>query len=134
MCDCVFCKIIKGEIPSYKIYEDEMSLAFLDISKDTFGHTLVIPEVHAENVMDCPEEYLKATIATVQKVSKHYVEDCGFKGVNVLNASGKVAGQSVFHLHFHILPKKDEKDFDAWPKMSGCNVEFADQLEKLKIQ
>jgi len=132
--DCVFCKIIKGEIPSYKIYEDEDTLAFLDISKDCYGHTLVIPKQHFENVLDCDGEILGKVINTVKKVSNHYVNNCGFKGVNVLNASGKAAEQSVFHLHFHILPKKDVEDFHSFPNLGKCEVELSEQLENLKMK
>ena len=102
--DCIFCKIINGEIPSYKIYEDEYTYAFLDIAKDIEGHTLVIPKKHALNVLDCETEILTKLLETVQRISKHYVEDLGYDGVNILNASGAAAEQSVFHLHFHILP------------------------------
>ena len=109
MDDCIFCKIIKGEIPSYKIYEDEKTYAFLDISCDSYGHTLVIPKKHCTNVLDCEKEYLEAVINTVRLISKHYVDDCGFEGVNVLNASGEAAQQSVFHLHFHIIPRSEER-------------------------
>ena len=134
MSDCIFCKIIKGELPCYKIYEDEYTLAFLDISKDCYGHTLVIPKKHFENVLDCEEEYLKHTISSVKKIAKHYVDNCGFKGVNILNASGVEAQQSVFHLHFHILPRKDKAEYDAFPQLFGTNVDFDVQLECLKIK
>ena len=103
MDNCIFCKIVKGESPCYKVYEDEFTLAFLDISKDVYGHTLVIPKKHVENVLDCDNETLNHVINTVKKVSNHYVDNCGFKGVNILNASGVEAQQSVFHLHFHII-------------------------------
>lgn len=109
--DCIFCKIINGEIPSYKIYEDEYTYAFLDIAKDIEGHTLVIPKKHALNVLDCETEILTKLLETVQRISKHYVEDLGYDGVNILNASGAAAEQSVFHLHFHILPRKKRMDY-----------------------
>ena len=108
--NCIFCKIANGKSPCYKIYEDDWSLAFLDISKDTYGHTLVVPKQHAESILDCPDEILSHVINTVKKVSNHYVNKCGFKGVNILNASGKEAQQSVFHLHFHILGGKKLPD------------------------
>lgn len=113
--NCIFCKIIKGEIPSYKIYEDDKVYAFLDIACDAVGHTLVIPKAHCTNVLDCDKEYLDAVIEAVQKISQHYVNNCGFDGVNVLNASGKSAEQSVFHLHFHIVPRKDNDGLHMWP-------------------
>ena len=111
MDNCIFCKILKGEIPSSKIYEDEKTYAFLDISGDYYGHTLVVPKCHCTNVLDCPKDYLEAVINTVQLVSNHYVNDCGFDGVNILNASGTSAEQSVMHLHFHIIPRKTNDGF-----------------------
>lgn len=133
MSDCIFCKIIKGEAPSYKIYEDDYTLAFLDISKDCYGHTLVIPKKHCVNILDCDKETLNKVIETVKKVSKHYVDNCGFKGVNVLNASGEEAQQTVNHLHFHILPRMNKDEFDAFPKLCGTIVPFETQQEQLKL-
>ena len=131
--DCIFCKIAKGESPCYKIYEDEFTLAFLDISRDTYGHTLVIPKEHAKNVLDCKEDILAKVINTVKKVSNHYVKKCGFRGVNILNASGEEAQQSVYHLHFHILPRMAKDEFDAFPKLNGTVVPFELQQEALKM-
>ena len=115
MDNCIFCKIIKGEIPSYKIYEDDKVYAFLDIACDAVGHTLVIPKKHCTNILDCDADYLAAVALAVQKISSHFVKNCGFDGVNVLNASGAAAEQSVFHLHFHIVPRKDGDGLHMWP-------------------
>ena len=134
MDNCIFCKIVKGESPCYKIYEDDFTFAFLDISKDVYGHTLVVPKKHVENVLDCDNETLNHVIDTVKKVSQHYVDNCGFKGVNILNASGAEAQQSVFHLHFHLIPRENKNDCDAFPKLPGTNVDFAVQLERLKVK
>lgn len=134
MDDCIFCKIIKGDIPSYKIYEDEKTYAFLDIACDCVGHTLVIPKKHCTNVLDCDEEYLAAVMNTVKKIARHYVEDCGFDGVNVINASGKAAQQSVFHLHFHIIPRKSDDGYDLFPLKDKLDINLADIADKLKLQ
>lgn len=134
MNNCLFCRIIKGEIPSYKIYEDEHTYAFLDISNDANGHILVIPKNHSENILDCPEEDLNHVIYTIKLISKHLVEKCGFDGVNVLNASGKAAEQSVFHLHFHILPRKENDDFKTFPILKKNNESLAEICERLKIK
>lgn len=133
MDNCIFCKIVKGEAPSYKIYEDEFTLAFLDISKDCYGHTLVVPKKHCTNVLDCDEETLNRVMSTVKKVSNHYVNNCGFSGVNILNASGVEAQQSVFHLHFHILPRTNKDEFNAFPTLCGTIAPFEQQQEHLKI-
>lgn len=107
--NCIFCKIIKGEIPSYKIYENEHTYAFLDISNDCLGHTLVIPKNHTADIFETDEKTLNEVIKTTKLLSLHYKE-LGFQGVNIQNNSGEVAGQSVFHLHFHILPRGIKKD------------------------
>ncbi|MDE7213297.1 MAG: HIT domain-containing protein, partial [Anaeroplasmataceae bacterium] len=88
---CVFCKILSGELPSYKIYEDEYTYAFLDIAKDVDGHTVVIPKKHVTNILDCDTETLSKVAEVIRLISKHYVEDLGYDGVNVLNASGSAA-------------------------------------------
>ena len=133
MNDCIFCKIVKGEMPSYKIYEDDFVYAFLDISNDANGHTLVIPKKHYENVLDCEEETLKHVMSAVQKISKHYVDDCGASGVNILNASGKDAEQSVFHLHFHILPRFEDDGLKVFTNLSKNKESLADLQAKLKM-
>ncbi|MCM1043142.1 MAG: HIT family protein [Corallococcus sp.] len=115
MKDCIFCKIVKGEIPSFKIYEDDYVYAFLDIARDLYGHTLVIPKKHCQSVLDADEQTLNAVICAVNKIALHYINDCGFTGVNIMNASGASAQQSVFHLHFHVIPRKDNDGVDAWP-------------------
>ncbi len=107
MKDCLFCKIIKGEIPSYKVFEDENVYAFLDIANDVYGHTLVVPKKHYENLMDCPERTLGKIMASVKKIGNHFVKDCGFDGYNVFNNNGKSAEQAIMHLHFHIYPRKE---------------------------
>lgn len=130
---CIFCKIIKGEIPSYKIYEDENTYAFLDIADDAIGHTLVIPKKHYENVLDIPLDELNMVMASVQKIARHYVDKCGYTGVNIMNASGKDAQQSVFHLHFHIIPRKAEDGLDTWPKFDKANADFEKVCSALKL-
>ena len=131
--DCIFCKIANGEAPSYKIYENEYVYAFLDISKDCYGHTLVVPKQHFENLFDCDEMFLTETIKATQKIANHY-RNLGFKGVNIINASGKEAQQSVFHLHFHILPRTAENEFNAFPTLNGTDEPFETQLERLKME
>ena len=133
MDNCIFCKIIKGEIPTNKIYEDEKTLAFLDISKDLYGHTLVIPKKHCKNILDCDKDYLESVINTIKKISKHYVDNCGFDGINILNANEPSAEQSVFHLHFHILPRKENDGIHAYPKLEEQQLDLSDVCNKLKI-
>ena len=134
MKDCIFCKIIKGEIPCHKIYEDEFTLAFLDISNDASGHTLVIPKKHCKNVIDSDEKTLSRVMNTVKKVSAHYVDDCGFDGIDILNANGESAEQTVFHLHFHIVPRKKDDGIDVFPELPKNKESLEEICEKLKLE
>lgn len=131
--DCIFCKIIKGDVPSFKIYEDEYTYAFLDIAKEVDGHTLVVPKKHVVNVLDSDEETLHHVLDTVKKISNHYTDDLGYDGVDIMNASGEAAQQSVFHMHFHIIPRKKNDGVDAWPKFDGAKEELEAMYEKLKL-
>lgn len=131
--NCIFCKIVSGEIPSYKIYEDEKAYAFLDIAMDSVGHTLVIPKAHCQNILNCETESLTAVIKAVQKISVHYTKNCGFTGVNVLCANGAAAGQSVGHLHFHIIPRKDDDKMDLWPLHFKLEIDLGKICDELKI-
>ena len=111
MNSCIFCDIVSGKEPCYKIYENDYVLAILDILNDCSGHTLVIPKKHYESVLDCDKFYLEQVILAVQTVSNHYVNNCGFDGVNIMNASGDGSEQSIFHLHFHIRQGKSRMVF-----------------------
>lgn len=102
---CVFCKIIAGELPSAKVYEDEDTLAFLDIAPVVKGHTLVIPKRHCNPITDTPPEVLAKTILTVRKIARAQVRALGADGLNVAQANGAVAGQVVPHIHFHVIPR-----------------------------
>ena len=131
--DCIFCKIIAGEAPCHKIYEDEETLAFLDIAGDAEGHTLVVPKQHAETLMDCEEETCARLMETVRRVSRHYVEHCGYQGINVLNASGKSAQQSVPHLHFHIIPRRKDDGLNTWPELGQDGTPLTESEQRLTM-
>ena len=103
--DCIFCAIAAGEIPSFKVYEDDVVLAYLDISPFTEGHTLVIPKAHSEGLLDTPDETLAAVLARVRKVAAHLKSALPCDGFNILQNNGEAAGQTVKHLHFHIVPR-----------------------------
>ena len=130
--DCIFCKIVRGEIPCHKIFEDEHVIAFLDIAKDAFGHTLVIPKTHTTNVFDVSDNALCHVMKAIKKIANHY-KKLGFGGVNIVNFSGKEAGQSVFHLHFHILPRKDLKEMQILGNLSGTSQSLEEQQKMLKL-
>lgn len=128
---CIFCEIVKGKIPCYKIYEDEHTLAFLDIDQEGFGHTLVIPKSHSESFINSNLEELTYCIQTAQKISKHYIQNCGFSGVNILINNGESAGQSVMHFHIHIIPRKNGDNILNWkiPKDETSLEEVRKMLE-----
>lgn len=130
---CIFCDIIKGDIPSYKIYEDEYTYAFLDISNDVEGHTLVVPKEHCENILSASRETLDKVMESVQKISKHYI-DLGYTGINILNNNGSDAEQSVMHLHFHIIPRKTTDDFKIFPTLSKTNADLKIIADNLRIE
>lgn len=133
MNDCVFCKLI-SENKMMKVYEDKWTVAFMDIAKDVDGHILAIPKKHVKNILDCDEETLYKLMASVKKVSNHLVNNCGYDGVNLLNASGKSAGQSVSHFHIHIIPRKNNDCVDAWPKFGGAKQDTEVLWEKMKLE
>lgn len=130
---CVFCKIVNGEIPCFKVYEDDYTLVFMDIAKDVDGHMVAIPKKHVKSILDCDAETLTHLMETVKKIANHCVLNCGYNGVNLLNASGESAGQSVPHFHIHIIPRKLGDNIDAWPKFEGANCEIESVFQKLKV-
>ncbi len=133
MKDCVFCKIISGEIPSYKIYEDDFCLAFLDISNDVYGHTLVIPKKHYETMITCDNTTLSRVIETCKKIGDFYVKEKGIDGYNILNNTGSVAGQSVKHIHFHVIPRKEGDEVKLFNELPDCGADLNAVCEELKL-
>lgn len=108
--DCIFCKIIEGEVPGYKVYEDENVVAFLDANPVSKGHTLVIPKEHVENIHEASGmNYMWEPIVEVSNAVK---DAFGAEGVNIAQNNGEKAGQEVFHLHFHITPIYEGNELD----------------------
>jgi histidine triad (HIT) family protein len=103
--DCLFCKIVAGEIPSHKIDEDDKTLAFMDINPWTRGHALVIPKAHSRNLYDIEPADLAAIHATAQRVARRMRDRLASEGVNILQSSEPVAMQTVFHSHVHVIPR-----------------------------
>lgn len=104
--DCIFCKIVAGEIPSHKVYEDDSALAFLDIAPSSRGHTLVVPRVHAQSLYDISAHSLAATTAATQAVAHILRSKLQPDGLNVFQNNGAAAGQEVFHYHVHLVPRR----------------------------
>jgi histidine triad (HIT) family protein len=103
--DCLFCKIVAGEIPSTRVYEDERTIAFMDINPATRGHLLVIPREHATDLLGIAGEDLAACAATARKMATRVTERLSADGVNLLNSCGSLAWQTVFHFHLHVIPR-----------------------------
>ncbi len=132
MKDCLFCKILNKEIPSYKIYEDEYTYAFLDISKDYEGHTLVIPKKHYDNIIDCDQETLNHLMNTIKIISSHYLE-LGYKGINIFNNNNKEGEQAILHLHFHLIPRKENENFSIYASNEKHDFDLEKLAKKLSI-
>ncbi|MFS8950875.1 HIT family protein [Streptococcus australis] len=108
--DCIFCKIVAGEIPASKVYEDDHFLAFLDISQVTPGHTLVIPKKHARNLLEMTPDETADLFNVVSRVTKKVESATQPQGMNIISNMEEIAGQSVFHTHVHILPRYSQED------------------------
>lgn len=119
--DCLFCKIIDGEIPSAKVYEDEHVFAFMDISQVTKGHTLIIPKIHTKDIYETSEEVAGHLFSRVPKIANAIKKAYNPAGINLLNNNEAAAGQTVFHYHIHLIPRYDENDgFDLnWRTNEG---------------
>lgn len=130
--DCIFCAIAAGEIPSFKVYEDDLVLAYLDINPFTKGHTLVIPKRHSACLLDTDEETLAAVIARVKKVAAHLKTALPCDGFNILQNNGAAAGQTVHHLHFHIVPRYGNEPI-VFESHKGDMNALAALAEELKL-
>lgn len=126
--NCIFCQIIEGEIPSWKIYEDEHFLSFLDANPATKGHCLVVPKEHYPELLDLPGHELKHVLEVVQKVADGVVEAVDADGFNILQSNNPVAGQEVFHVHFHVIPRFHGDDVKIEWKHNELNEEEAQDL------
>ncbi|CAE6452338.1 unnamed protein product [Rhizoctonia solani] len=132
LASCIFCKIIKGEIPSKKLLETQYSYAFLDINPLSKGHSLVIPKYHGEKLHDIPDEYL----ADMMPVAKKLALATGATDYNILQNNGKIAHQVVDHVHFHVIPKPSATDTEGlvvgWPQKPADLAELDKLLEDMK--
>ena len=131
--DCVFCKIRDGKIPSKKIYEDDATLACMDINPLTQGHCLVVTKRHAATIWDAEVADLQAAIATAKKVATAVRETVKPDGLNMLQANGAAAFQSVPHYHLHLIPRwvRDGKGFD-WTLVPGDREQIATTGDRLR--
>ena len=133
--DCVFCKVIRGEVPSVKLYEDERTYAFMDINPLSPGHSLVIPKYHAENIYVTPPHAAGVVMVTLSKVAAAINRAVKPEGINILQANGPGAQQSVFHIHFHIIPRSTDDGLTMnWELQSGDMAEINSVAEKIRTE
>jgi len=133
MGDCIFCKIVKGEIPSVKVYEDESVLAFMDINPINDGHTLVIPKKHAENIFEIEAKDLLAVMEVAHKIARAIKESLKPEALTVVQLNGRLAGQMVPHLHVHLIPRREGDALKvSWEMIPGDMEKIKAAAEKIK--
>ncbi len=130
--DTIFMKIIRREVPAEIVYEDADTIAFLDVKPTAPGHTLVVPKKPVQNIFDADDETLVAVMRTVRKISPAVRDAVGAHGVHINSNHGEAAGQIVFHLHFHIIPRHDRNEFSFWPQHDYPKSAAAAIAEKIR--
>ncbi len=130
--DCIFCKIVAGDLPAHIVDEDERTIAFMDIAPATRGHALVIPRAHSTDLLDVAGEDLSAVVLACQRLAGRMSERIGADGVNLLNSCGRAAWQTVFHFHVHVIPRFDGDPLRLpWVPGAGDHVEIAAAAQEL---
>lgn len=132
MSDCIFCKIVSEEIPSYRIFENDHALVFLDIAPVNPGHMLIVPKMHYACLEDIPEEELVEVIKAVQKAGFAVKKGLGAEGYSVQLNNDPVAGQIIPHLHFHVIPRNEKDGLRLWPQGAYREGEARETIERLK--
>ncbi len=118
--DCIFCKIVAGEVPAWIVDEDERTIAFMDIAPATRGHALVIPRAHSSDLLSVEREDLSAVALTTQRLAKRAKERLGAEGINLLNSCGRIAWQTIFHFHVHVIPRYNDDPLKLpWVPVEG---------------
>lgn len=128
MDSCIFCKIIRGEIPSYKVYEDELVIAILDVNPSSNGHTLVMPKEHFNDVTTTPKNILDHCFEVSQVIAQAQIKQLHATGVNIITNAGKSAGQSVMHFHIHVIPRYENDGLDISLGFPIKKIENKDML------
>lgn len=133
--NCIFCKIIAGQIPCFKLYEDADTLSFMDINPLNDGHCLVIAKAHHPDLFDLPADHMAAVARTVHKVARAVRDELQPEGMNLLQANGKAAAQSVLHFHMHIVPRKSNDGANLnWIPKPGDMAAIGKLAEKIKAR
>ena len=128
---CIFCKIISGELPSYKVYEDKDVFAFLDIKPINAGHTLVVPKIHSADLSELNDEDLVTVILKVKNIALMLKEKLGYTDYTISQNNGAAAGQSVSHFHFHIIPRFADDGLNEWKHRDYKEGEAEEVLKKI---
>jgi histidine triad (HIT) family protein len=126
--DCIFCKIVAGELPSSRVDEDEHTVAFLDINPWTRGHALVVPRNHSKDLLEIDDDDLRHTTAAAKRLAARMKERLNAEGVNLLNACGEAAWQSVFHFHIHVIPRWSDDPLQLPVRPQQADPEVLEQL------
>jgi len=130
--DCIFCKIVRGEIPANKVLEDNEFLAFLDIKPISKGHALLIPKVHCKNLLDFPRTEETDLMEFLKKIATAVVKATNADGFNLGMNNGRAAGQVIHHAHFHIIPRFENDGLHSWPNHDASKEELEEVQEKIK--
>jgi len=131
--NCVFCKILAGELPSYTVYEDDMFKAILDINPSAEGHVILIAKTHAENILETPDEYLRGALTAAKKTAAAVKRAVPCDGFNILQNNGEAAGQSQPHFHIHIIPRRINDDINMkWNFLKFTKEQFTQTADKIK--
>lgn len=131
MDNCIFCKIINKEIPGKIIFEDDICIAFLDLSQATYGHTLVVPKKHFANILEVDNDTLSHLFVVVKDLSNKIISKCNAKGLNVLTNTNEVAGQTVNHFHIHSLPRYDSQELDIHFNNHSDKIDLDEVFKKI---
>ena len=130
--DCIFCKIVAGELPASIVDEDARTIAFMDIAPATRGHALVIPRAHAEDLLSVEAEDLEASTIAAQRLARRAMTQLGADGVNLINSCGRAAWQTVFHFHIHVVPRYADDPLKLpWTPKEGDPQQIADAAQEL---
>jgi histidine triad (HIT) family protein len=131
--ECLFCKIVRGELPGQIVDEDELTVAFMDINPATRGHALVVPRRHARDLLEIEVEDLEATIVAAQRLARKASDRLGADGVNLLNSCGQAAWQTVYHFHIHVIPRYEGDPLRLpWTPAEGDAEEIAAAAQALR--
>lgn len=133
--NCIFCKIMAGEIPSRKLYEDDDFKVILDVGPASKGHALIVPKAHYADIYELPAELAGEAMKLAKRMATHMTTVLGCDGFNVMQNNGEVAGQTVFHYHLHLIPRyKGEEPMITWTPHSYSDEEMDALAEKLSVQ